>query len=155
MNWLALQINNHPRATPGLVVARLCLWFSTFVWGFHAVVQKNAFIHPIYRALNIQRIEDEVGTVALVLGFVQMWRILTHEETHWIGFVANLMSFCWYGYFLWAMLFLVPLAGPIFSAFTTLMCVISVVSMANDFWMKEIFFTWLSCKPFSRLFKPT
>ena len=146
MHWLARQINTHPRATPGLVVGRLCLWFSTFIWGMHAVLQDNAFIHPIYKALNLRAIENEVGAVAVVLGLVQIWRILTHETTHWVGFVANLIAFCWYGYFMYAMFVFVPLAGPVFSAFTTLMCVISVVSVANDFWMTNVCFNWLSCK---------
>ena len=152
--WLGQQINTHPRATPGLVVSRLWMWFSTFIWGTHALLQEHAFIHPIYKALGINLVEKEVGAVAAMIAAIQIWRILTHESTHWIGFAANTIAFCWYGYFLYAMLFL-PLAGPVFSAFTTLMFVISVVSMAHDFWMTEVFFTWLSCRLSTRSTRST
>ena len=153
--WFGHQINTHPRATAGLVVARLCLWFSTFVWGIHALLQDHAFIHPIYKSLGINLVEKEVGSFAAIMAAIQIWRILTHESTHWIGFVTNTIAFCWYGYFMYAMFVFVPLAGPIFSAFTTLMFVISIVSMAHDFWMTHIFFNWLSCSRSTRLTKST
>ena len=133
--WFAYQINHHPRASPGMIVGRMCLWFFTFMWGAHTLFEENALRHPVYKALNLQEYENLIGAIAMLVGLIQLWRIATHDGTYFFGFVANVSAVVWYTYLISAMFVYVPLAGPVFSASMTLMCVISIVSLWNDPWL--------------------
>jgi len=139
--WLARQINTNPRASPGLVVSRLCLWFFTAIWGGHALFIDDALKHPVYGQLALQDYENGIGALAMLIGLAQIWRLLTHNTAHAIGFTANVIAVLWYSYLISAMFVLVPLAGPIFSASMSLMCILSIVSLWHD--------TWLTTKTFS------
>jgi len=135
LDWIAHQINNHPRASPGMIVGRLCLWFFTFMWGAHTLFEDDALRHPVYKALSLQPYENLIGVVAMLIGSIQLWRIFTHNSVYFFGFLANVSALFWYTYLISAMFIFVPLAGPVFSASMTLMCVISIVSLWNDPWL--------------------
>lgn len=135
LKWFAFQINHHPRASAGMVVARLCMWFFTAVWGAHALFEDNALRHPVYQALKLQQYENIIGATAMLIGLTQLWRIFTHDATYFFGFLANVLALVWYTYLISAMFVFVPLAGPLFSASMTLMCVISIVSLWHDPWL--------------------
>lgn len=135
MSWFARQVNMHPHASPGLVVARLIMWSFSLIWGFHVLIEENALRHPVYAALHLQSNENIIGATALVIAAMQIWRILTHNAMFLLGFFANITALAWHMYLLSAMFVFVPLAGPIFSASMTLMCVISIVSFWNDPWL--------------------
>ena len=135
LEYIAHQINHHPRASPGMIVGRLCLWAFTAMWGCHALLEENALRHPVYQALRLQNYENLIGTIAVAFGMFQLWRIFTHEGTYFVGFLANIAALVWYAYLISAMFVFVPLAGPVFSASMTLMCVISIVSLWNDPWL--------------------
>ena len=135
LRWLAHQINTHPRASAGMIVGRLCLWFFTFMWGLHTLIEDNALRHPVYKALHLQTHENVIGAISMTIGAIQLWRIVTHQGTYFFGFLANVTALFWYAYLISAMFVFVPLSGPVFSASMTLMCVISIVSLWNDPWL--------------------
>ena len=105
------------------------------MWGAHTLFEDNALRHPVYKALRLQEYENIIGAVAMCIGAIQIWRIFTHNSLYLLGFAANVAALFWYAYLLSAMIVFVPLAGPVFSAAMTLMCVISIVSLWNDPWL--------------------